>query len=109
MKNLLLTINIALSIWLIIASGIIQLPDLSIYQIVALLLGGLLLFINTVLLKLNVKSLYILGFILSVASIVVSFMVQHGIMWQMAISSILIFLILLFTLGLRVASKSFMF
>jgi len=107
MKFFLLSINIILNTCLLFASGILQIPDLSTYQIIAVVFSGVLLITNVLLLKLSGKSFYVLGIILAVLLIIVGFMTEQGITWQVVISSSLILLILLVTLRLRSVSKNF--
>lgn len=107
MKKFLLTINILLNIWLLFASGILHIQELSTYQIVAVVSSSVLLIANVLLLKLSGKSVYVFSGILAFLLIIVGFMIEKGITWQVVVSSALILLILLVTLRLRYASKSF--
>ncbi len=107
MKFFLLIINIVLNIWLIIASGISQIPEIDNNQIIAIAFSGLLLVSQSLLLKLNGKGLYILAISVSGLLIIASSAMVISSKWQIMISSVLILLILFITFKLRTTSKDF--
>ncbi len=107
MKNLLLIINIVLNIWLIFASGLLQIPETDIYQTFAIVFSGLLLISHLLLLKLNSKVLYVITIGITGILILAGSVMVVSSKWQMMISSVLILLILIATLRLRTVSNNF--
>lgn len=107
MKHFLLSINIFLNIWSILASGLLRIPEIDALQIFALGFSGLLLLAHLFLLKFNSKTLYILAIIVSAIIVIIGSVLVSSSKWQIIVSSILIFLILIATYRLRAISKNF--